>query len=63
MVHSQGISVVQLTKDGLYVNEFPFIKDASAKTNLDTSSIVKACKGKYSTCGGYVWKYASDYLI
>ena len=62
IVHSQGIPIIQLTKDGKYINEFPFIMDASNKTNLDPSAIVKVCKGKSNTCGGYVWKYKTDYI-
>lgn len=32
-------------------------REAGRQTGLDPSSIVKVCKGKLKTCGGYHWEY------
>lgn len=49
--------VVQLTFDGEIVETFPGIKEAARKTNINSGSIVKACKGVRPSAGGFHWKY------
>lgn len=34
--------------------------EAEQKTGINHSSIVRCCKGKQETAGGYTWKYATD---
>ena len=36
---------------------FDSIKEASKAVGVDSSSIIKACKGKRKTAGGYHWAY------
>ena len=40
-------------------NEFDAIE---REINIDKSSIIRCCKGKQSTAGGYKWKYKEDCL-
>lgn len=47
----------QLSLDGKILEEFSYASLASKKFNLDLSSIIKCCKGKQKTCGGYKWEY------
>ena len=35
---------------------------ASRKYNIDNSSILRCCKGKYKTAGNYHWMFYDDYL-
>lgn len=35
---------------------------AKEELGIDNSSILKCCKGKIATAGGYNWKYAYDYI-
>ena len=42
--------------------KFTTIKQASEEFGLDNSAIVKCCKGKQKTCGGYHWMYYEDWL-
>ena len=49
--------VRQLTKDGSIVAEYAYAKLAADKHHLDLSSIIKCCRGKLKTCGGYRWEY------
>ena len=34
--------------------------EASKQNNIDLSSIIKVCRGKLKSAGGYRWKYADD---
>ena len=36
---------------------FPSINEAARQLGIDNSNIIKCCKGKYKTCGGYTWRY------
>lgn len=56
-------SVVQLTKDGNYVETFETIREAQDKTGLTEQRIGLVAKGKYNakTTGGYRWMYLEDY--
>ena len=50
-------AVEQLTKDGQHVATFKGVKEASRATGADASVIVRVCKGRHETAGGYRWKY------
>ena len=50
-------SVEQLTKDGQHVATFKGVKEAARATGADASVIVRVCKGRNETAGGYRWKY------
>lgn len=52
--------VMQFTTDGEFIAEYEFAKQASDKYGIDLSSIIKCCRGKSKTAGGYVWKYATS---
>lgn len=47
----------QLDLDGNILEEFEYATLAAQKFHLDLSSIIKCCRGKYKTCGGYKWEY------
>lgn len=53
--------VVQLTLEGVFLNEFISIKDAGEKLDLWRSDIGAACKGRLKKTGGFKWMYKSDY--
>ena len=38
------------------------IKDVEDELKINSSSIVKCCKGKRKTAGGFVWKYVEEEL-
>lgn len=52
--------VAQFTKQGQFVAKYEFAKQAADKYKLDLSSIIKCCRGKSKSVGGYVWKYSTD---
>lgn len=61
MINCKSLSkpVLQYTKDGQFVAEYPSVREASRQTGVSTTSICFCCKGskKYSHAGGYVWFY------
>lgn len=59
--HPQAIEIVQLTIDNVMVNIYPSSKEASKNTGADRSHIIKCCKNKAKTAGGYRWMYKEDY--
>lgn len=52
--------VSQFTKDGQFIATYQSITEAARRNNLDQSAISKACRGKFKTVGGFVWKYADE---
>lgn len=49
--------VIQIALSGEVIQEFPFASLAAKKYGLDLSSLIKCCRGKHKTCGGYIWRY------
>lgn len=50
-------SVIQYDKFWNEIKQYSSVKDASINTSVDSSSIVRVCKGKQITAGNYFWKY------
>lgn len=55
--HSQAKTVLQFSKDMIFIREWDYIKQAADELNIDNSAITKCCKEKKKSAGGYVWKY------
>lgn len=53
--------VVQLTIKGDFIDEYESVASAALNSNVNSTSISHACKGKLKTAGGYRWKYKSDF--
>ena len=55
-------AVVQLSKDGTeFIDRYDYAKLAAQKYSLDLSSLIKCCRGKLKTHGGFRWMYEKDY--
>lgn len=50
-------AVIQMDIKGNYIAEFPSAAAAGRALKLDSSGIAKVCRGVYSSCGGYLFKY------
>lgn len=50
-------AVRQLSLSGDAVCDYAYAKLAADQLHIDLSSIIKCCKGKQKTCGGYRWVY------
>ena len=58
---SKGVNgILQFSKDGELIAEYSSIHGAERQTGCYHGNICKCCKGKYKTCGGYIWKYTSS---
>ena len=58
--NSCSLPVVQLTKDGKFVQEFPSQMEAFRKTVIYDSSICSCLKGRHKTAGGFKWEYKKE---
>ena len=50
-------AVIQLSKDGEFIAEYPSTHEAERHTGCNQGNICKCCKGKYKSTGGFIWKY------
>lgn len=59
-LHHSSIPVIQYSKDGELIREYAGIREAERVTGINQGNISKACKGKYKSAGGYIWKYKNN---
>ena len=61
IAESRGVDgVIQYSKSGELIAEYISTWEAERQTGCNQSNICKCCKGKYKSCGGYIWKYKSN---
>ena len=58
--NSKRIKVCQYSLGGELIEIYNGQREAARKSNVDSSSISKCCKGKVKTAGGYIWKYYDE---
>ena len=58
---NQNQSIIQLSLSGDFIDEYNSVIEADKKLHINQSSIVKCCKGKRKTAGGFKWMYKEDY--
>jgi group I intron endonuclease len=49
--------VLQYDRDMNIINEYLSVRDAARKSGIDRSNILKCCKMKVKSAGGFIWKY------
>ena len=59
--HRKNIAVIQLSIYGEFISEYKSAADAGRFNNMDRSTIVRCCKRKQKTAGGFKWMYAEEY--
>lgn len=55
--NSHSKAVLQFSKSGEFITEYPSAWEAERKTGCYQTSICQCCKGKLKSTGGYIWKY------
>ena len=55
--------VLQYDTNMNFIKEYNGICEAHKETKIRRDSIIKCCKNKLKTGGGYIWKYKSDMKI
>ena len=58
--HPSSKPVVQYDLEGNFIREFENAKEAEKETRVNDSQIGKCCKRKFSTAGGFIWRYVGD---
>lgn len=54
---SKGVPVIQYSKDGFFINEYPSLKVAAATNGFQSSPIQNCCCGRSKSSYGFIWKY------
>ena len=54
----RSIPILQFTKDGTFVKEWPSAHEAERHLGIPQSNICSCLKGRLKSTGGYVWRYA-----
>ena len=54
----QSKPIQQFTKDGVFIKEYPSMKEAERQNGFYSCHISSCCKGKYKQAYGYIWRYA-----
>lgn len=52
--------VKQFDLQGNLLNTYKGIRIAEEKTSVDNRNIVKCCKGKVNSAGGFIWRYVDE---
>ena len=52
--------VLQYTMDGRLIKEWNSIKEAAETTNIYATGIGYCCRGRFSKCKNYIWRYKND---
>ena len=50
--------VLQFTKSGEFIKEWPSINEAAQQLGIAHSNICRCCNRKLKSAGGYIWEYA-----
>ncbi|MFA5423359.1 MAG: NUMOD4 domain-containing protein [Phycisphaerae bacterium] len=53
--------VVQISRDGLFLNRFYGSREAGRQTGIPHHNIWSCCIGKYKSAGGYLWTFEENY--
>jgi hypothetical protein len=57
----KSIPIIKLNLDHSFICEYGGIKEAARENNADHSSIIRVCKNKQHTAGGFKWMYKTEY--
>ena len=57
-IEKQSIPIIQLTKSGEFIKEWPSAREADRQLGIHQQHICQCCKGRYKSAGGFVWRYA-----
>lgn len=49
--------ILQYSRDGVFIREWPSVKEAGKALKINTGNISSCLKQKLKTAGGFVWKY------
>ena len=56
-IYANTKPILQFSKDGEFIAEYPSIMEASRQTGCNNSHICQCCKGNRKSASGFIWKY------
>ena len=56
-IEKRSIPILQLTKDGEFIKEWPSAYEAQRQLGILQSNICDCLKGRNKSAGGFVWRY------
>lgn len=56
----QKKQVLQFTLDGKFVGLYASTREAERRTGISNTVIIRCCKNRQITAGGFVWKYETE---
>ena len=51
--------ILQFTKSGEFIREWPSTREAGRELGISNSSICSCCNGKLKSTGGFIWQYST----
>ena len=60
--HHNSIQIVQLTLNGKFIKKWDSAADIERELGIYNSNIIKCCRGRYKSAGGFKWMYCEDLL-
>jgi len=57
-VEARRRPVIQYDKNGSEITSYPSVMIAERKTGVKNSNIIKVCRNKLKSAGGFMWKYS-----
>ena len=58
-----GRGVLQFSKNGEFIAEYPSLVEAERNTGCNNCSICNCCKGNRKSAGGFIWKYKKSEIL
>ncbi len=59
--HNRSVTIVQLYLNGKFIKKWSAAREVERELGISNSHIIKCCRGKKKSAGGYRWMYYSDY--
>lgn len=59
--NSNAKSVIQISLDGEFINEYKTVLEASESVDGQSTHIINCCKGRLKSSSGFIWLYKEDY--
>lgn len=63
IIKKQGRPVLQYSLDGEFIKEWEYLAKAADYYNVDRSSLMRCCQGKFKKSAGFVWKYKDENIV
>lgn len=63
IIKLRGRKIIQFTLDNVYIREWSCVAEAARFYNIDKSSIMRCCQGKFKKSAGFVWKYKEEEIV